>query len=49
MGESYKKLGEGAYRKLILASIVEREERDDTNQPVVAGILEKRVSEGIAM
>ena len=49
MGESYKKLGEGAYRKLILASIVEMEERDDTNQPVVAGILEKRVSEGIAM
>ena len=49
MGESYKALWEDAYRKLILASIVEREERDDENQPIVAGILEKRVSEGIAM
>ncbi len=38
-----------AYETLILASIVEREERNDTNQPIVAGILAKRVDEGIAM
>jgi cell division protein YceG involved in septum cleavage len=38
-----------AYQTLILASIVEREERSETNQPIVAGILSKRVAEGIAM
>jgi UPF0755 protein len=38
-----------AYQTLILASIVEREERSSLNQPIVAGILSKRVSEGIAM
>ena len=38
-----------AYQTLILASILEREERDDANQPIVAGILAKRVAEGIAM
>lgn len=45
IGESYRIQGKDAYKKLILASIVEREERDDTNQPIVAGILEKRVRE----
>lgn len=38
-----------AYKKLILASIVEREERSKANRPIVAGILEKRTREGIAM
>jgi cell division protein YceG involved in septum cleavage len=34
-----------AYETLILASIVEREERDDANQAIVAGILSKRIKE----
>ena len=38
-----------AYETLILASIVEREERYAQNQPIVAGILAKRVAEGIPM
>lgn len=38
-----------AYQTLILASIVEREERSTANQPIVAGILSKRVTQGIAM
>lgn len=38
-----------AYQTLILASIVEREERNSKNRPIVAGILAKRVKEGIAM
>ncbi len=49
IGVSYTAQWAGAYKKLILASIVEREERIDANQPIVAGILEKRVREGIAM
>lgn len=49
IGESYRSLGKDAYKKLILASIVEREERNDANQPIVAGILEKRVREGMPM
>lgn len=48
--ESYKSLDtKKAYETLILASIVEREERDTANQPIVAWILSKRVKEGIAM
>lgn len=38
-----------AYETLILASIVEREEKNSQNRPIVAGILAKRVREGIAM
>ncbi len=50
IGESYTSLNQKkAYETLILASIVEREERNDTNQPIVAGILSKRVKEWIAM
>ena len=50
LGTQYKALdSKKAYQTLILASIVEREERNDTNQPIVAGILAKRVDEGIAM
>ncbi|MBC7504016.1 endolytic transglycosylase MltG [Candidatus Gracilibacteria bacterium] len=50
IGKSYTTLkSKEAYEALILASIVEREERDRTNQPIVAGILAKRVAEGIAM
>lgn len=49
IGESYRSTGKTAYQKLILASIVEREERVDVNQPIVAGILDKRVREWIAM
>ena len=50
IGTQYKSLEpRKAYETLTLASIVEREERSDTNQPIVAGILAKRVAEGIAM
>lgn len=49
IGKSYSELGQDAYKKLILASIVEREERVDAVQPIVAWILEKRVREGIPM
>jgi cell division protein YceG involved in septum cleavage len=50
IGTEYKNLDpKKAYETLILASIVEREERSDANQPIVAGILAKRVAEGIAM
>lgn len=50
IGDSYKTLDtKKAYETLILASIVEREERNDVNQPIVAGILSKRVKEGITM
>ena len=37
------------YDTLILASIVEREERDPDNKPIVAGVLAKRLREGIAL
>lgn len=40
---------ENAYQTLILASILEREEKTEKNRPIVAGILKKRVKEGIAM
>lgn len=50
IGESYLSLSPKiAYETLILASIIEREERMAKNRPVVAGILSKRVKEGIAM
>lgn len=46
IGKTYTTLKtKEAYQTLILASIVEREERDDANQPIVAGILAKRVVE----
>ena len=38
-----------AYQKLILASILEREERNPNEKPIVAGILAKRVAEKIPM
>ena len=38
-----------AYQKLILASILEREERNPNEKPIVAGILAKRVAERIPM
>lgn len=41
--------GNTLYKKLILASIVEREEKNSDNKRVVAGILEKRYKEGIAI
>ncbi len=37
------------YKTLILASIVEREERNSANKRIVAGILGKRLKEGIAL
>ena len=46
---TYQTLGDTAYPELILASIVEREERDSREKPIVAEILAKRVREGIAM
>jgi len=49
IGTSYQSLGNRAYEKLILASIVEREERNTKNQRIVAGILEKRKNEWIAL
>lgn len=47
--ESYRSLGGSAYQKLILASIVEREERRSSEKAKVAGVLEKRVREWIPM
>ena len=49
IGEKYTSLGKNAYNELILASIVEREERKKSEQPIVADILSKRVKEGIPM
>lgn len=37
------------YQKVILASILEKEERNVTNKPVVAGIFLKRLSQGIRL
>lgn len=45
IGESYNSLGDAAYESLILASIVEREERNSSEKPIVADILAKRVKE----
>jgi UPF0755 protein len=50
IGDSYRALDpKVAYRTLILASIVEREEGSASNQPTVAGILKKRYDEGMAL
>ncbi len=50
IGTDYAKLDpEQAYKKLILASIVQREEFVDKNKPIVAGILEKRANERILL
>lgn len=49
IGISYRDLWENAYKELILASIVEREERKTSEQSQVAGILAKRVKEWIPM
>ena len=49
IGSSYRELGELWYRELILASIVEREERISSEKPIVADILSKRVNEWIPM
>lgn len=49
IGTTYMTLGDKAYENLILASIVEREERVSSEKPVVADILAKRVREGIPM
>lgn len=37
------------YDKIIIASILEREEKNIINKPIVAGILEKRLNENIAL
>lgn len=50
IGNSYMSLeSKKAYETLILASIVEREESNNMNKAVVAGILSKRINEWIAM
>lgn len=49
VGPTYEELWEDAYRELILASIVEREERVSSEQPIVAWVLSKRVNEWIPM
>lgn len=49
IGNEYNSLWNIAYKKLIMASIVLREERDKSEQSTVAGILEKRVREWMAM
>lgn len=46
---TYESLGKDAYQTLILASIVEREERISSEQSIVAGILSKRINEWIPM
>lgn len=47
--KTYSWLWSLAYQNLILASIVEREERDPVQKPIVADILDKRVREYIPM
>ncbi len=42
-------LGKDFYSTLILASIVEKEERNAKNRPIVAGVLAKRLDEGIPL
>ncbi len=49
IGDAYKNLWSSAYKDLILASVVEREEKDPIQKPIVAGILAKRVTEHIPM
>ncbi len=49
IAKDYNNLWNDAYKTLILASIVEREERIKKNQPIVAGILAKRVKQWIPM
>lgn len=50
IGKEYNNMNtKDAYKMLTLASIVEREERNAKNQPIIAGILSKRVREGIPM
>jgi UPF0755 protein len=49
IGDSYTSLWSSAYENLILASIVEREERKSSEKAKVADILAKRVREWIAM
>lgn len=49
IGDTYRTLWEDGYDTLILASIVEREERRSSEKAKVAGVLEKRVREGIPM
>lgn len=46
---TYRSLGDSGYTMMILASIVEREERNPSIKPIVAGILDKRVREWIPM
>lgn len=46
---TYTSLGKDAYKTLILASIVEREEKNKANKSTVAGILTKRLKEGIPL
>ena len=41
--------GEAFYRTLILASVVEKEERNPDNKPVVAGILQNRLNAGMPL
>lgn len=49
IGESYKNLWDKWYTTLILASIVEREERVSSEKSNVAWVLAKRVREGVPM
>lgn len=49
IASSYRTLGPKAYDTLILASIVEREEKNNANKSMVAGILTKRLDEGIPL
>lgn len=46
---SYETLWNNAYDSLILASIIEREEKSSANKSTVAGILAKRLKEGIPL
>ena len=49
IGNEYETQGASAYKTLILASIVEREDGNEQNQPIIAGILQKRVAEKTPM
>lgn len=47
--EQILKTGQGLEQTIILASIVEREAKFDTDRPVVAGILLKRLQAGVSL
>lgn len=49
IASKHSDLGKDFYPTLILASIIEKEERSAKNRPLVAGVLKKRLDEGIPL